>query len=135
MLFQQDHIDRYEQTGGDEGHEWQPGVYALIMHTTGRSSGQLRKFAVIYRKVDGEYVVLASRGGADTHPNWYLNLVAHPDVSIQVGPQLIDVHARTVDGDERDRLWALMVDGFPQFAEYQANTERQIPVVAFTPKN
>jgi len=133
MLFQQEHIDRYEQTGGADGHEWLPGVYTLILTTTGRTSGQERKFAVIYRQVGDNYVVVASRGGADTHPNWYLNLVAHPDATIQVGAQHIQVRARTAEGAERQWLWPLMVETFPTFDDYQANTSRIIPVVVLEP--
>lgn len=133
MLFQQEHIDRYEQTDGAEGHEWLPSVYTLIVTTTGRTSGQPRKFALIYRQVGQNYVVVASRGGADTHPNWYLNLLAHPEVGVQVGADRIAVRARTAEGVERQQLWNAMLEVFPTYAEYQANTARVLPVVVLEP--
>ncbi|MEW2545106.1 nitroreductase family deazaflavin-dependent oxidoreductase [Streptomyces sp. NPDC047002] len=129
MLFQETHIKAYEETAGAIGHEWQPGLFTLILHTVGRSSGLPRKFAVIYRAVEDSFVVVASRGGHDRHPNWYLNLLAHPEVGIQVGPDHLRVRARTAVGAERDRLWPLMVETFPTYAEYQAMTDRVIPVV------
>ena len=135
MLFQQEHIDRYEQTAGAEGHEWLPGIYTLIITTLGRTSGAERKFALIYRRVGEDYVVVASRGGADTHPNWYLNLLAHPEITTQVGSERLQVRARTAEGVERQRLWPLMVEAFPTFAEYQSGTARILPVVVLEPIN
>jgi deazaflavin-dependent oxidoreductase (nitroreductase family) len=133
MLFQQEHIDRYELTDGTDGHEWLPGVYTLILTTIGRNSGLERQFAVIYRSVGDNYVLVGSRGGADTHPNWYLNLVAHPGVVIQVGAQRIRARARTAEGAERQWLWPLMVETFPTFDDYQANTTRNLPIVVLEP--
>jgi deazaflavin-dependent oxidoreductase (nitroreductase family) len=129
MLFQEEHIRAYEETDGETGHEWLERVYTLVLTTIGRKSGEERKFAVIYRKVEEDYVVVASRGGSDTHPNWYLNLLAHPEIRVQVGAERFNVRARTAEGGERERLWLLMVDAFPTYAEYQNNTERVLPVV------
>ncbi|MFG2525649.1 nitroreductase family deazaflavin-dependent oxidoreductase [Streptomyces sp. NPDC048527] len=133
MLFQEEHIRAYEETDGTTGHEWLDGVYTLVLTTTGRKSGEERKFAVIYRKVGDDYVVVASRGGMDTHPNWYLNLLAHPEIRIQVGPDKRTVRARTTEGEEREQLWPLMVEAFPTYAEYQQQTDRTLPVVVLQP--
>jgi deazaflavin-dependent oxidoreductase (nitroreductase family) len=129
MLFQEEHIAAYEKSRGIIGHEWMDGVYTLVMHTVGRKSGSVRKFAAIYREVEDAYVLVASRGGMDAHPNWYLNLLAHPDIRIQVGAETFAVRARTAEGSERSLLWNLMVEAFPTFAEYQHKTSRVLPVV------
>ncbi|TXS54862.1 nitroreductase family deazaflavin-dependent oxidoreductase [Streptomyces sp. me109] len=132
MLFQQAHIEAYESSDGKIGHEWMEGVYTLVLHTVGRTSGAVRKFAVIYREVDGRYVLVASRGGMDTHPNWYLNLVAQPEVQVQVAAEKFTVRAHTAEGPERAALWPLMVETFPTYAEYQQMTSRVLPVVVLT---
>ncbi len=132
-LFQDSHIEAYEATDGRVGHEWMPGLSTLVPTTIGRTSGSPRKFAVIYRKVGEDYVVVASRGGADTHPNWYLNLLAHPEIDLRVGADRFRVVARTAEAEEREELWSLLVETFPTFAEYQAGTSRVIPVVVLTP--
>ncbi|MFJ6726413.1 nitroreductase family deazaflavin-dependent oxidoreductase [Streptomyces sp. NPDC091281] len=129
MLFQETHIKAYEETDGAVGHEWLPGLFTLVLHTIGRSSGLPRKFAVIYRATGDSFVLVASRGGHDRHPNWYLNLLARAEIEIQVGAEHLRVRARTAVGEERDRLWPLMVETFPTYAEYQEKTERVIPVV------
>lgn len=128
MLFGQEHVDRYRETDGAEGHEWQ-GTTCLILTTTGRRSGEPRDNALIYREDDGRYVVVASKGGAPEHPNWYKNLVAHPRVGVQVLADRFAADARTADGEERERLWKLMTEVWPAYDEYQAKTDRQIPIV------
>ena len=82
MLFGDEHVQRYRATDGREGHEWRPGVYTLLLTTTGRKSGQQRTTPLIYREDDGAYVIVASRGGDDHHPDWYHNLVDHPEVEV-----------------------------------------------------
>ena len=105
----------------------------LILHTTGRRSGRRRETPLAYT-MDGEtYVVIASDGGSPHDPDWYLNLEADPDVEIQVGGQRARVHAETVAGDERDRLWRQAVRSYGGYAGYQARAERQIPVVRLSP--
>ncbi|PUB20802.1 deazaflavin-dependent oxidoreductase (nitroreductase family) [Promicromonospora sp. AC04] len=133
MLFQEEHIRAYEETDGRVGHEWLPGVHTLVLTTIGRKTGRERKFAAIYRKVGADYVLVASRGGKDTHPAWYLNLLAHARVEVQVGADKFVVDARTARDDERERLWPLMVDVFPTYAEYQSGTTRILPVVVLEP--
>ncbi|MGW6902531.1 nitroreductase family deazaflavin-dependent oxidoreductase [Streptomyces sp. NPDC054919] len=129
MLFQEEHIAAYEKSNGTIGHEWLDGVFTLILHTIGRKSGEVRKFAVIYRKVEDDYILVASRGGMDTHPNWYLNLLTHPEIRVQVGAERFMMRARTAESSERARLWPLMVEAFPTYAEYQQKTSRTLPVV------
>ncbi|KXF55548.1 nitroreductase [Rhodococcus sp. SC4] len=129
MLFQDEHIRKYEETDGAVGHEWMEGVHALVLTTKGRRTGHERKFAVIYRQVGEDFVTVASRGGADTHPNWYLNLVVNSTVRVQVGAEKFIAKARIADGPEREQLWLLMVETFPTFAEYQQATARVLPVV------
>ena len=123
-----EHVRRYIETGGEVGHLWN-GVKTLVLTTTGRTSGQSRQSAMIYGEADGAYVVIASQGGAPTHPNWYLNLTADPYVEVQVGPDRFAAIARVAEGDERTRLWSLMTSIWPNFDTYQSRTERVIPVV------
>lgn len=133
-LFGQEHVRQYEATGGKVGHDWND-TSCLILHTVGRKSGEVRKFPLIYgRDEGGSYVVVASKGGAPTHPGWYLNLLEHPDVTIQVRDQLIPVTAHTGDAEERKRVWPLMTAQWPDYDNYQQKTERQIPVVLLRPR-
>ncbi|HKN97430.1 MAG TPA: nitroreductase family deazaflavin-dependent oxidoreductase [Pseudonocardiaceae bacterium] len=123
-----DHIRQYVSTGGASGHDWN-GISTLLLTTTGRRTGVRRRTALIYRQVGDDYVVVASRGGDDHHPAWYLNLAADPDVTVQVRDDVFDARASTAEGDERARLWPLMVEVFPNYDEFQKRTDRRIPVV------
>ena len=123
-----EHVRRYQETNGAVGHDWN-GVPALVLTTTGRRSGEPRPSALIYGEADGAYIVVASMGGAPTHPSWYLNLVDHPEVQLQVGAERFAATARTAEGDERDRLWSVMTGIWPNYDVYQSRTERRIPVV------
>jgi deazaflavin-dependent oxidoreductase (nitroreductase family) len=123
-----DHIQRYVETDGADGQDWQ-GVTTLLLTTTGRKSGQLRRTALIYGEHDGSYLLVASQGGAPKHPLWYLNLVEHPEVELQVGSDKFSAIARTATDEEKPELWAQMVELFPNYAEYQQKTDRPIPVV------
>ena len=134
MLFGKEHVERYRETGGQEGHEWQPGVYCLLLTTTGRSSGEPYTTPLIYREDGDDYIVVASKGGAPDHPDWYLNLQADPEVEIQVGADVMPATARTVEGVDRDRLWHHMVEVWPDYDEYAEKTDRHIPVVALSPQ-
>ena len=129
-----DHTRRYLETGGEEGHEWRPGVPTLLLTTTGRKSGVKRRTALIYGRDNADYVIVASKGGTPEHPAWYLNLEADPEVEIQVLDDVLPATARTATGEERERLWALMRQIWPAYDEYQTKTDRQIPVVVLTPK-
>jgi deazaflavin-dependent oxidoreductase (nitroreductase family) len=123
-----DHTRRYVESDGEDGHEWM-GVSTLILTTTGRRSGRLRRNALIYGTDGDDYVIVASRGGHANHPLWYLNLVADPEVSVQVGADRFDVTARTASPEEKARLWPEMTKIWPAYDEYQAKTERDIPVI------
>lgn len=134
MLFGQEHVETYLETGGEVGHEWQPGVYTLLLTTRGRRTGQLRTTPLIYGEDRDAYVVVASVGGADSHPGWYHNLVADPEVEVQVASDVLRATARDAEGDQRERLWRLMADIWPAYDDYAARTDRTIPVVVLTPR-
>jgi deazaflavin-dependent oxidoreductase (nitroreductase family) len=131
-LFGEEHIRRYLETGGAVGHEWN-GVTTLILRTTGRKTGIRRQSAMIYRRVRDDYIVIASQGGAPTHPSWYLNLCAEPRVEVNVGPDHFVANSRSAEGEERARLWAMMADHWPNFDVYATRTQRRIPVVVLEP--
>lgn len=101
----------------------------LLLHHTGARTGTQRVNPVAFQKVDDGWAIFASRAGADQHPDWYHNLVANPDVTIEVGTETIPVRARTAEGEERERIWTKQKEMAPTFAEYEAKTTRQIPVV------
>jgi deazaflavin-dependent oxidoreductase (nitroreductase family) len=127
-LFGGEHVRQYESTNGKVGHDWND-TSCLILQTIGRKSGETRKFPLIYGRDGDDYVLVASKGGAPAHPGWYLNLVAHPDVAIQVWGDVIPVTARTATAAEKARVWPIMTAQWPGYDEYQANTRRDIPVV------
>ncbi|MBO0685329.1 MAG: nitroreductase family deazaflavin-dependent oxidoreductase [Candidatus Dormibacteraeota bacterium] len=128
-LFGDEHVRRYRETGGAVGHTWRRGSKILLLTTRGRKSGEFRDNALIYENDGDRYVVVASRGGAPRHPGWYLNLVADPEVEVQVKDEVFKARARTATGEERDRLWKLAARQWPDYDTYQGRTERQIPVV------
>ena len=128
MLFGQEHVDRYQATGGEEGHDWQ-GTHALLLTTTGRKSGQKRTTPLIYDPVGDGYAIVASKGSADEPPAWYLNLTEDPTVEVQVKDDVFTARARTVSPEERAEIWPQMVVQWPAYDEYQASTEREIPIV------
>lgn len=128
MLFGPEHVARYRETGGKEGHDWQ-GTQCLILTTTGASSGQERDAPLIYGEDGDKLVVVASKGGAPEHPAWYKNLKAHPQVNVQVWADRFDATARDATAEERAALWSLMTKEWPAYDEYQQKTEREIPVV------
>lgn len=127
-----DHIRRYVESDGRNGHRWN-GVDTLLLTTRGRRSGKLRRTALIYGRDGDRYVVVGSRGGAATHPQWYLNLRAEPEVEVQVGADKFRARAMVTAGAERDRLWQMMASIFPQYDQYRERTAREIPVVALEP--
>ncbi|PXY27290.1 nitroreductase family deazaflavin-dependent oxidoreductase [Prauserella muralis] len=129
MLFGDEHVRRYEETNGEVGHDWMKGAPCLILTTVGRKTGQERKFALIYQEHEGDYVIVASKGGADSHPGWYLNLVENPDVTVQVKADRFPAKARTASPEEKAALWPRMVAVWPDYDEYQKKTDRDIPVV------
>jgi deazaflavin-dependent oxidoreductase (nitroreductase family) len=131
-----DHLRRYIESDGKDGHMWDsapvggPGlVPTLLLTTTGRKSGKPIIMPLIYGEADGNYVVVASKGGAPQHPGWYLNLAAKPEVEVQVLAQRFRAKAQTATDAERARLWEMMAAIFPPYNAYQKKTEREIPVV------
>jgi deazaflavin-dependent oxidoreductase (nitroreductase family) len=108
-------------------------VTTLLLTTRGRKSGKLRRTALIFGRDGKNYLVVASKGGAPNHPLWYLNLVANPEVEIQVGAEKFTAHARTAAQEEKPRLWKIMAGIFPNYDEYQAKAGREIPVVILEP--
>lgn len=135
MLYGKEHVKAYRETGGETGHEWQPGVFTLLLTTTGRASGTEYTTPVIYAEDGADYIVVASKGGADEHPDWYLNLQADPEVRIQVADQVMEATARTASSDEKARLWPMMTEIWPDYDNYARKTDRDIPVVVLTPKS
>jgi deazaflavin-dependent oxidoreductase (nitroreductase family) len=123
-----DHIRRYVETDGKDGHEWKPGVPTLLLTTRGRKTGKLRRTALIHRRDGDHYLVVASKGGAKDNPSWYLNLTKNPEVQLQVGRQ-VSARARTATAEEKPKLWQIMTSIWPDYDQYQAKCERDIPVV------
>ena len=135
-----DHLRRYVESDGKDGHMWDstpvggPGpIPTLLLTTTGRRSGKPIVMPLIYGEADGNYVVVASKGGAPQHPGWYLNLAAQPQVEVQVLAKRFRAKARTSTGTERARLWEKMATIYPPYNDYQKKTEREIPVVVLEP--
>jgi deazaflavin-dependent oxidoreductase (nitroreductase family) len=131
-----DQVEAYERTGGREANTLQDTDLPVVIVTMrGNKSGDVRKTPLMRVRHDGKYALVASLGGAPKNPVWYYNLKASPDeVTIQDGPQPVDVTVREVTGDERRDWWARAVAAYPPYAEYQEKTGRQIPVFVATPK-
>ena len=128
-LFGEEHVRRYRETGGQVGHIWKEGSTTLLLTTTGRRSGEPRTTPLIYARDGDRYVIVASQGGAPKHPNWYENLSRDPEVEVQVLDEVFPAHARTAEGEERERLWAKANEVWPHYEEYRKRTSRAIPVV------
>jgi deazaflavin-dependent oxidoreductase (nitroreductase family) len=123
-----DQVELYEGSGGTEGTTMR-GLPVILLTTKGAKSGNIRKTPLMRVEHDGSYAVVASQGGAPKHPVWYFNLLAHPEVSLQDGPSGWDMVAREVTGEGKAIWWARAVEAFPDYADYQGKTDRQIPVV------
>ena len=123
-----EHLERYLATDGEDGHMWR-GVPTLLLTTNGRKTGRSITTPLIYGVHEGRYIIVASRGGAPDHPQWYYNLSANPSVGVQVGADKFDATARTAGPDEKPELWQLMAGIYPPYDDYQTKTEREIPVV------
>jgi F420H(2)-dependent quinone reductase len=125
-------VATYERTGGQEGNTMR-GVPVIILWTRGRSSGAVRKTPLMRVEHDGRYAVVASQGGAPTHPAWYRNMTADPHVSLQDGPEVRDFVAREVTGEEKSQWWARATEVWPDYDAYQAKTDREIPLLVLEP--
>jgi deazaflavin-dependent oxidoreductase (nitroreductase family) len=128
-----DHVDRYLETGGEEGGVWE-GARAVILTTTGRKTGKLRRTPLIRVKDGDDYLVVASLGGAPDHPLWYLNLVANPDVTIHDMAEVHELRARVASPEEKAARWPAATAVWPDYDVYQARTERDIPLVVLEPR-
>jgi F420H(2)-dependent quinone reductase len=135
LAWVREQIEAYERSGGTEANTLRDtGIPVIVVTMKGASSGKVRKIALMRVEHEGEYALVASMGGAPTNPAWYRNLVADPtEVAVQDGPEPFRVHVREVSGDERAAWWERAVAVFPTYAEYQAKTERTIPVLIAAP--
>jgi deazaflavin-dependent oxidoreductase (nitroreductase family) len=127
-LYGKEHVDRYRETEGREGHAWNE-TQTLLLTTTGRQSGEPRTAPLIYDMHRGDYVVVASKGGSDEPPAWYVNLDTNPEVEVQVWGDRFKARARTASPEERREIWPKMAREWPAYDDYQKRTEREIPVV------
>ena len=126
-------IDEFRVNDG-KPPSWSGASPLLLLHHRGAKSGVERVNPVAYLNDEGRYAIFASKAGAPTNPDWYHNLKAHPDTTIEVGTDTVAVTADEARGDERERLFAAQAERSPQFAEYQQNTDRVIPVIVLTPR-
>lgn len=126
------HVARYLETDGEDGYHWRNGTTVLLLFTRGRKSGEERVNALIFQPVEGRddaYTVIASKGGSDQPPAWFLNLQADPRAELQIKGDRFPVRARVATAAEKPALWARMVEVWPDYDEYQRGTDREIPVV------
>jgi deazaflavin-dependent oxidoreductase (nitroreductase family) len=129
-----EHTRTYLASGGTEGHE-SNGVYTLVLATTGRRTGEPRRTCLIYGTSGDDFVVVASKGGADEDPAWFKNLQVDPSVGVQVGTRRFTARARVASSAEREALWAQMARIFPLYDEYAQKTDRVIPIVLLAPQD
>lgn len=127
-------VEEYESSGGTRGTTLrETGLPVVIVTNLGARSGKLRKTPLMRVEHEGRYAAIASQGGAPTHPAWYENLRAHPQVEVQDGPRKQDMSVRELSGAEREQWWERAVAAFPNYADYQRKTEREIPVLLLEP--
>lgn len=130
-----DQVTEYENSNGTKANTLRDSDMPIIVMTTiGHRSGKVRKVPLMKVEHEGEYAIVASKGGAPAHPGWYHNLVADPNVMIQDGPAPWDAEVRLVTGEERAAWWERSVAAYPPYAEYQEKTDREIPVFIASPK-
>jgi deazaflavin-dependent oxidoreductase (nitroreductase family) len=125
-------IEDFRANRGEVGGDF-AGAPLLLLHTTGAKSGQERVNPVMYQDLGGPVAIFASKAGAPTNPDWYHNLLADPEVSVEIGTETRRFRARTAAGEERERIWAKQKQDYPGFADYEAKTDRHIPVVVLDP--
>ncbi len=124
----------YRATGGRLGGKFRGGAPVFLLTTVGRKTGRRHTLPLLYLRDGDAVVTVASKGGMDHHPLWYRNLVAHPDVEVQIGTEVRPGRARTASAAEKAALWPRLVAMYPDYADYQARTTREIPVVIITPR-
>ena len=129
MLFGKEHVKRYEETDGREGYEWENGTTILLLHTKGAQSGKERVHPLIFREWDDTYLIVASKGGDEDDPQWFKNIENDDDVEVQIKDDKFSAKARQATPAEKPAMWQYMVDVWPDYAEYQKKTSRNIPVV------
>jgi deazaflavin-dependent oxidoreductase (nitroreductase family) len=127
MKWVRDQVELYESSGGKEGTLLM-GKPVIILTTKGRKSGKIRKSPLMRVEHDGKYAIVASLGGAPKHPVWYFNVREQPEVMLQDGPDVYEMRAREVTGEEKAEWWKRAVEAWPAYDDYQAKTERVIPV-------
>jgi deazaflavin-dependent oxidoreductase (nitroreductase family) len=132
-LFGDSHVRAYRETDGETGYIWNAAPI-LLLTTKGRKSGAEHTSPLIFVRSGEDVAIIASNGGAPQHPAWFLNIEAHPNVQVQLKGDVYDAKARLADGAERARLWEEAVKVWPQYADYQAATDRKIPVVVLERK-
>jgi len=131
--FNEKVINEFRANGGKVGGMFE-GAPVLLLHTTGAKSGAERVNPLMYQPLDGSFAIFASAGGSPKNPDWYYNLAAHPDTTVEMGTDNVQVRSRVADGDERDQIWARQKSVAPGFAEYETNAApRQIPVIVLDP--
>jgi deazaflavin-dependent oxidoreductase (nitroreductase family) len=126
--FNQGIIEEFRENAGKVGGAFE-GAPVLLLHTTGRKTGKERVNPVVYRQLDDGWAISASKGGAPTNPDWFGNLMANPETSIEIGTDTVDVEARIAEPDERSGIWEAQKQVMPGFADYERKTDREIPVV------
>ena len=123
----------YRLTGGRIGGRFMGGAPVLLLITIGRKSGERRTAPLLYIKEGNDYVIVASKGGMSTHPLWYRNIEANPNVEIEIGREKFKAHARRASDEEKRALWPKLVAMYPDYNDYQARTARDIPVLILSP--
>jgi deazaflavin-dependent oxidoreductase (nitroreductase family) len=131
--FNKEIIEEFRANAGKVGGGF-AGAPMLLLHSTGAKSGAERVNPMVYQALDDGYAVFASKAGAPTNPDWYHNLVANPEATLEVGTDTVAVTARVAEGEERERIWSKQKAAMPGFADYEQKTTRQIPVVVLTPR-
>jgi len=127
--FGDEHVRLYVESDGEVGYLWREGSTILILTTTGRKTGEQHSTPLIFTADGDNAVIVASKGGAPEHPGWYRNILENREVEVQIKGDRFRARARDAEGEERERLWRRMNEIWPHYDEYQARTERRIPVV------
>lgn len=133
-----DHLREYRESGGKAGHHFDTTPFGggiqtcLLLATVGRKSGNPHTHPLLYGEDGENFIIVGSKGGSDSHPAWYHNLIANPEVDLQVGVETFRAKATLAAGAERDRLWKRMSEVYPPYIDYQARTARQIPLFSLS---